>query len=40
MWIVLALSLFTLSWRKVVSFSLLMVSVVLGVVNNIIELPV
>ncbi|EFA9090593.1 CPBP family intramembrane metalloprotease [Escherichia coli] len=40
MWIVLALSLFTLSWRKVVSFSLLMVSVVLGVVNNVIELPV
>ena len=35
MWIVLALSLSTLSWHKVVAFSLLTVSVVLAVLNNI-----
>ncbi|EJK1452724.1 abortive infection protein, partial [Escherichia coli] len=40
MWIVLALSLSTLSWHKVVAFSLLTVSVVLAVLNNIIDWPV
>ncbi len=40
MWIVLALSLSTLSWHKVVAFSLLTVSVVLAVLNDIIDWPV
>ncbi|HFP9900206.1 TPA: hypothetical protein ACHOUK_004965, partial [Escherichia coli] len=37
MWIVLVLSLSTLSWHKVVAFSLLTVSVVLAVLNDIID---
>lgn len=37
MWIVLALSLLTLGWRKIVAFSLLMVSVGLGILSDIID---
>lgn len=40
MWIVLALALSTLSWHKGVAFSLLTVSVVLAMLNDIIDWPV